>query len=398
MIKYIKYPPAKRGKIILWGLLASYPFGGMTWQVLHHLAGLRQLGFDVWYVEDSDRLVLSPNTYSPTYDYFENVKFLSKQMESIGLGNRWIFRPPTLYDKCLGARDINGLSQLYKEADAVLNLCGSQELKPEHSVIRTLVYLETDPIASQIKVANGDEETIKLLSAYDFLFTYGENLGSDDCLIPAEKFLWHKTRPPVIVGWWEGEKITLVRQVLTTVANLKQSAPDVSWQGKKLRWSKHDEFQLFLDLPCSSKLPLEIAVGGISESEISQLQEKGWKVVPAVSIADPLKYMDYIRSSLGEFTVSKEQYVHSRSGWFSDRSVCYLASGRPVITQETGFSRFIPMGKGLFSFNTLDDAIEAIDSVSQNYEHNSDSARDLAHEYFSAEKVLADVMTTVGLM
>src|SRR5919197_692939 len=113
------YPPAKRGTIVLWGLLASSPFGGMTWQVLHHLAGIRRLGFDVWYVEDSEKAVCHPSTFCGTFDATANIAYLARQMQSIGLGERWIFRPPGVYDTCCGARDIAGLARLYREADAV---------------------------------------------------------------------------------------------------------------------------------------------------------------------------------------------------------------------------------------------------------------------------------------
>ena len=145
MILTRKYPPVTRGKIVVWGLLASAPFGGMIWQVFHHLVPLRRLGFDVWYVEDSDRIVFDPVTYHPTWEYDANIEYLSRCMDRIGMGDRWIFRPPEVYDTCVGATDKAGLTELYREADAVINLCGAQEIRDEHAVIRCLIYLETDP-------------------------------------------------------------------------------------------------------------------------------------------------------------------------------------------------------------------------------------------------------------
>ena len=392
------YPPAKRGKIVVWGLLASRPFGGMTWQVLHHLAGLRRLGFDVWYVEDSDTPVLHPTTYWETSDYTANVAYLARQMASVDLGNRWIFRPPSVYDTCCGARDLAGLAQLYKEADAVFNLCGAHVLRPEHGVIRCLVYLETDPVETQVDVANQGIRTIQELAAYDHLFTYGENFGAPDCLVPLERFIWQPTRPPVCVDWWTTTGCPAAAAPLTTIANWRHTGKDIIWQGEIYHWSKHYEFLRFLTLPMQSPVPLELALGGISDDELAQVRRHGWRIVPSISVADPGAYRDYIRASRGEFTVAKEQYVRLRTGWFSDRSVCYLAAGRPVITQDTGFGNILPTGEGLFAFTTLDEALAAIEAVSQDYVRHAAAAYQIAQEFFAAERVLGNVLRQIGLL
>jgi hypothetical protein len=394
----IQYPPVKRGKLIVWGLLASYPFGGMTWQVLHHLAGLRKLGFDVWYVEDSDKAMCDPNTFWPTFDYESNVSYLARQMESVGLAGRWVFRPPGVQDRCLGATNLPGLKKLYREADAVLNLCGSHQLRGEHDVIDCLVYLETDPVPKQVAVANGDESIIDQLDPYDYLFTYGANIGADDCLVPVARYDWYPTRPPVYVDWWSRFSALRENAPLTTIANWKHSGNDVVWGGVKWRWSKHYEFQRFIQVPSRSALPLEIAVGGIDDEETRRLREHGWNLRASTSLSDPAKYRDYIAGSLGEFTAAKEQYVRPRTGWFSDRSVCYLAAGRPVITQETGFANMLPTGEGLLSFLTADEAVGAIDELAGDYARHSCAAEAIAREYFDAERVLGDVLHIVGLI
>jgi hypothetical protein len=325
------YPPARRGKIVVWGFLASMPCGGMTWQVLHYLVGLRRLGFDVWYVEDSESLIYSPVTYWRITDYAANVKHLARFMESISLENRWIFRPPGVWDFSLGATDLDGLAKLYREADAVLNLCGAQELRAEHDAIRCLIYLQTDPTADQVRVANGDPEIIRELDAYGHLFSYGENLGTTDCLVPLERYSWQPTRPPVCVDWWETTSPPASGAALTTVANWKHTGNDVAWQGETWRWSKHHEFQRFINLPLQAALPLELAVGAIDDDDEARLRDRGWRIVPSRTLADPEAYREYIRSSLGELTVAKEQDVCPRTGWFSDSSVCYLAAGRPAL-------------------------------------------------------------------
>jgi hypothetical protein len=389
------YPAATRGKLIVWGLLASYPFGGMTWQVLHYVAGLRRLGYDVWYVEDSDRFVLSAGDFSRTSEWRANVEYLARHMQAIGLGDRWVFRPPRNADATCGALDFAGLKRLYREADAVLNICGAQELLPWHDAIRCLVYVQTDPVADQVAVASGDAQKIEELDAYRFLFTYGQHIGAPDCAIPVERHMWHTTRPPVCIDWWEGAPAPGTGAALTSILKWQHETKDVVWRGVKWHWSKHREFRRFLGVADRSTLPLELAISSIPDDDLDELHRRGWRTRPSASVADPAAYREFIRSSLGEFTAAKEQYVVPRSGWFSDRSVCYLAAERPVITQETGFSNYISSGEGLVGFTTLDDALAAIDAVSRDYARHSRRAREIAGEYFDAERVLTEMMEIV---
>ena len=393
-----KYPPATRGKIVVWGYLGAYPFGGMTWQVLHYVAGLRKLGFDVWYVEDTDSAVRDPVTLWDTDNYQPNVDYLQARMDSIGLADRWIFRPPGIYDYCVGATGINGLAALYREATAVINLCGSHELRADHDDINCLVYLETDPVPKQIAVATGDEKTLAELGRYQFLFTYGENLGSEICNIPLEVFDWQITRPPVIVDWWQSSSKPTPNAAFSTITSWTHTWNDVVWQGETWRWSKHHEFRRFKSLPEKSATALELAVAGMNDAEAEEFRKLGWRLRPASEVSDPDIYRDYIRNSLGEFTVAKEQYVLPRTGWFSDRSVCYLASGRPVVTQETGFSEFLPCGEGLMPFVTEQEAADALAAVTGDYDRHCAAARTIARECFAADDVLREMMSAIGLL
>lgn len=394
---FASYPPANRGRVIVWGMLASFPFGGMTWQVLHYLVGLRRLGFDVWYVEDTDNELLDPVTFWSTPEYAANVRYLSERMNSVGLGDRWIFRPPGNRESCLGARDRVGLRRLYREADAALNLCGYHSLRPEHEGIACRIYLQTDPFVEQIRVAENDPQTITRLDDYDHLFSYGENLGSPDCLVPLARYQWNPTRPPVCVDWWASDGAPRADSALTTISNWRHWDNDVVWRGEKYYWRKDREFRRFIALPLGSKLPLELALDRIGREDEVALRDHGWRIIPARRLSHPAAYREYIRGSLGEFTVAKDQYVRPVTGWFSDRSVCYLAAGRPVITQETGFSKSIPSGAGLYGFSTLDDALAAVDAVASDYEGNCRAAREIAAEYFAAEKVVGALVERMGL-
>ena len=395
-----EYPRADRGKIVVWGLMGSLPFGGMIWQALQYVVGLRRLGFDVWYVEDSDRVVYDPVSFWPTLDYSANVERLDSYMRSVGLGDHWVFRPPGVRDMCLGAAaDPTELQRLYEEADAAINLCGAQEMRPEHRAIRRLIYLQTDPTADQVRVACGERPKIEELETYDILFTYGENIGADDCRIPVKRFEWHTTRPPVLMDWWSNGDGLEPERKLTTITNWKRfPKKNVTWQGEAWSWNKQDEIRRFIALPERSALPLELALGGIvSERDQELLRSHGWKIRSAADLADAHAYRDYIRHSMGELTIAKEQYVIPRSGWFSDRSVCYLAAGRPVITQNTGFGKAIPTGEGLFAFDCEDDALGAIDEVAADYERHAKAAKEIAAEYFACESVLSDMLSKAGM-
>jgi len=395
--KRISYSPCNHGKIVVWGMMGHSPFGGMVWQVLHYLIGLRRLGFDVWYVEDSDELVYDPISFDLSSGCETNVARLGEVMDSVGLGDRWVFRLP-MTESCRGSLDEKGLDRLYAECDAAFNLCGAQELRERHDVIPRRVYVETDPVLIQVAVAMGNQRLTDKLDRYDFLFTYGENLGADDCLVPLKRFDWKKTRPPVCLDLWATDESPGPDAHLTSIANWKHSGKDIQWQGSTWRWSKHHNFLRFIDIPAAAALTIELAVGAISKSERDLLEECGWLTSNSDRLDSPDAYCRFIRQSCGEFTVAKEQYVAPRSGWFSDRSVCYLATGRPVVTQSTAFEKYIPTGEGLYAFETRQQALDAIQSIADDYPRHSRAASEIAREFFGADKVLARMLIDVGLL
>lgn len=401
------YPAASRGKFIVWGMLGTLPFGGMVWQVYHYIIALRRLGFDVWYVEDSDRPVYDPIHQNPTMEYAENLSLLARHMAAIGLKDRWVFRAPATAD-CFGAIDSNGLKMLYREAQAALNLCGCQEPRPEHVDIACRIYLETDPVENQVAVALGHKQVIDQLDTYDWHFTYGENFGSPDCMVPLGRYEWRPTRPPVVTDLWFDATRPTSNAALTTIAKMNHQSSDIGWKGHDTkdvrwngsvwRWNKYHEFLKFIHVPLRSPLPVEISTGTLSPDTLRLLQSNGWRIRDAAILNDPLAYREYVQSSLGEFTVAKEQYVAPRSGWFSDRSVCYLAAGRPVIMQDTGFSKAVPVGAGLFAFSSYEEVVAAIESIAEDYAHQSAAALEIAREYFDAEKVVGQMLRPIGLL
>ena len=301
------------------------------------------------------------------------------------------------------------VSRLFEKADALVNLTGSTCLLEEHTRVPVRIYLETDPVMRQIEVVRGDRKAIDLLAAHTHHFTYGENLGAPDCGVPVTRFNYLPTRQPIVLDWWtpdwrlssdvNGRPNIPAR--FTTIAKWRQPGKDIEWNGETYSWSKHVEFLKFIDLPRRTQQEFELALAWENEKDeevIPQLTSFGWNVVDAISLSlDIVPYRDYILGSRGEFTVAKDQNIRLRSGWFSDRSACYLAAGKPVVTQDTAFGNILPTGRGLFAFRNMEDILSAIDTIESNYEGHCRAAREIAEEYFAAEKVLGSLMERVGL-
>ncbi len=387
--------PRRKGKIVVFGILFWYPLAGVTFQFLHFLLGLRRLGYDPYYIEDCARWIYDPRINDISPDASGNISIVLPSLKAHGFGNRWAFRATYPGGKCHGMTEAQIL-RLYREADAFLNVTGAQDLRPEHLTSARRVYVETDPVAAQIRIAQGRRETIQALEAHHVHFSYGENFGAPDCRVPLDRFHWIPTRQPVLLDFWQNPYAPN-GSPYTTIATWKNKGKDITFNGEKYYWSKNREFMKFIDLPQRRPVPFELAVG--REGNVQRtLQKYGWSWTDSIQISSDLeRYRDYILRSRGEFTVAKDQNIRLRSGWFSDRSACYLAAGRPVITQETGFSNCLPTGRGLFGFETMDDILAAVDCIESDYEDHCRAAREIAREYFAAEKVLGKLMEQAGL-
>jgi hypothetical protein len=383
--------------IVVFGIAFLYPLAGVTWQVLHYLVGLRRLGFDPYYVEDSSRWVYDPRLGDTTPDPAANIAAVLPALQAHGFGDRWACRVHALDGRCYGL-DEGRLRALYREAAALLNVTGAQEIRDDHLTGARRVYIETDPVATQIGVAEGDAKTIEQLAAHDVLFSYGENFGRPDCEVPLERFGWLPTRQPVVLDFWPPAPSTAPAPY-TTIATWRHQKDRV-FRGETYYWSKEREFLKILDLPRYSPAPIELALDITPDAPETEplLRQHGWGVVSAAHVSgDVAVYRDYIRHSRGEFTVAKDQNVRLRSGWFSDRSATYLAAGRPVVTQETGFSNILPAGRGLFGWNDLEGIVNALEAIEADHGGHSRAAREIAAEYFAAERVLASLLERAGL-
>jgi hypothetical protein len=387
-------PEKLKPRIIVFGILFWYPLAGVTYQFLHFMLGLRKLGYDPYYVEDSARWIYDPNLCDSSPDALPNITTVAPVLQAHGLADRWAFRGCYEGGKCYGMTE-SQISELYKTADIMLNVTGAQDLRQEHARCPVRVYLETDPVEAQIQVAQGHQQTIATLDAYTHHFTYGENLGNPDCRLPVERYHWRPTRQPVMMELWQPLP-PRPGAAYNTIATWKNKGKDITFNGETYYWSKDREFMKILDLPMRRDVAFELATNPAGDAP-GLLRANGWKLADPVAISrDMRRYNHYIRESRGEFTVAKDQNIRLKSGWFSDRSACYLAAGRPVINQETGFSHQLPTGKGLFSFQTMDDILAAVDAIESDYAGHCRAARELAEEYFAAEKVLGNIMDQLG--
>jgi hypothetical protein len=384
-----------RGRIIVTGMAVYVPLPGVIYQILHYLIGLRRLGYEAYYIEDNIRWVYDSVAQTVVPDPGANVAIVAAALDSHGFADHWGYRCGNEVGRCYGMTEAE-LASLYRDADALLNVTG-QTLEGDQLTCRRRIYIESDPFASQVRLHRGDADELARVSAHDTHFTFGENIGAADCGIPATQIDWLPTRQPVDVELWHPPAGTVATDRYTTITTWENHVDAIIHDGETYHWRKDREFEKFLDLPRRTQASFEIALN-VDDDVLGLLASYGWKYAAANEVAmDTDSYRAYVWGSRGEFTVARDQYVRPRTGWFSDRSACYLAAGRPVITQETSFSKFLPTGCGLFAFTTLDEIVAAVDRIETNYAAHARAAREIAAEYFAAEKVVGRLMTQAGL-
>lgn len=379
-------------RIILAGIIGRYPWGGVTWCSLMYLLGLRALGHDVYYLEDTSECNYDPDEDTLATDPHYALHYIHDSLSPFDLGDRWCYVDYT------GKHHGIGESQwktICASTDLLLVLSGGcWTIRDHYRSIPCKAFIDSDPAFTQLAIdqaaRRADEKSqwyVDYFRAFDRLFTFGANVGTPHSNVPTGEFKWIHTWQPVCMDLWTPRSALPRREVWTTVMTWKiESFQDIGG-------NKDQEFLRVIELAkvCQQEnlAPIELAINGPREF----LREQGWNCVDAFAVSRDLwRYHNYLSSSRAEFSVAKQTYVKSNSGWFSDRTECYLAAGCPVVVQETGFSRVLPVGKGLFSWNTLEEAVAGMREVEGDWPLHSAAAHEIAHEHFDATKVLGRLL------
>ena len=389
----------KRKRIVIMGFMGSMPIAGVIWQHIHYIVGAQRLGHEVFFIEDSARLPYNPETFEVTDEFDYAAKVLACLARDFDFKNRWAYCARYLPGNPTAGLPLKKIRQLYREADAILNVCGTQEFNNDLLVSDRILYVESDPGVEQIKIDKRVKSTMEYLRRHRALFTFGENVGTKSFPVPTHGFKWLATRQPVVTGFWKTKRSPASAPVFTSVANWSTSGlKDISWRGERYLWSKSREFLRFVSAPAKAGETFELATNIKDSKTRTKFERNGWRLrCPLQMSVDYWLYRDYIQRSKGEFTVAKDQYVRLNTGWFSDRSACYLAAGRPVITQETGFTKNYGGKAGLLSFRSVGEIVDAVEEVNRDYANHSRAAYDIAREFFEAEKVLKSILDRAGI-
>lgn len=376
-------------RIIVTGLIAQYPLGGVSWDYIQYVLGLSRLGHDVYYLEDTGQWPYNPAEDALVDDPTYNVNYLRDVMRRFDMDDKWAYHFP-LTAEWFGLTDQKRV-EVVESADLLINVSGTLERPQNFRQASRLAYIDSDPVFTQVKIVRGQKDFRKIIDVHDVHFSFGEAFSE---AVPLTGHHWHPTRQPIVLSEWHPSMPR--RDVYTTVMNWT-SHNDVVYNGQTYG-QKDVEFKRFLELPSRvAPTVLEIAanIGKTRQTPHDLLAYKGWRVVDPEKVCPDLdSYRNYIETSKAEWSVAKNGYVLGQPGWFSCRSACYLAAGRPVVVQDTGFSSVLPVGEGILPFKTIEEAADAIQEVEANYARHAKTAREIAQAYFDSERVLTHMIDT----
>jgi hypothetical protein len=403
-------------RIIVTGLIAQhYTMGGVAWDYLQYVVGLHRLGHDVYYFEDSGEWPYNLDGGESGSDWvakdcLKNIAYLNEILSRYALADRWAYRFP-LTSTWFGLAD-EKRKKIIDTADLLINVSGTLEHPENYRTVKKLIYIDSDPGFTQVKLKTKHDEFEERVRAHDLHFSFGECMPDN---LKDDQYDWRPTRTPILLAAWETKQSP--RNVYTTIMNWTSYKP-LEYEGRYY-FQKDVEFIKFLDqkkflrdvnfevalsklqhanwqsgmLPNLSEWPEEI----LQKNPVDLLTCFGWNVVdPAEQCGDIDTYRNYILDSKAEWSVAKSGYVVSSPGWFSCRSACYLAAGRPVIVQDTGFGKVLPVGEGLMSFSNPEESVEAVMAVESNYPLHAKRAKEIAIEFFDSDKVLKNLIDTAG--
>ena len=376
--------------LVLAGALAQRPHhGGHTWVFLQYLLGLRRLGWEVLFVD-----WLHPDMcgQEARVDTSVNVRYLHDVFERFGLGGAYAVIDVSTGASC-GVPRREVIDRVRRSA-ALINVMGYLEDEELLGAAPLRVFLDIDPGFGQMWRALGLADPF---AGHDLFVTVGENIGAPGCLIPNCGLDWIKTPQPVVLDEWP--VVEDRGEGFTSVAAWRGPYGPIEYEGRTYGLRVH-EFRRFVALPRASGQRFELAldIDSAESGDLELLRVNGWQLAEPTTVAgDPWTYRDYIQGSLAELMVAKNMYVQARTGWFSDRSICYLASGRPVLAQDTGLAGRFADGDGLVLFSTLDEAREGTRRIASDPGLHGRAARSIAEDHFASDRVLSRLLVRLGI-
>lgn len=383
-------------KAIVSGMIATYPVGGVAWDYGQYALGLERLGFEVYYLEDTGLEAYDPEAraYGVAYDY--GLAFLQQSLDELSpsLGRRWHARTP---EGATHGLTLDEFRDVVADAEVLLNVSGSALMRDDYLPCRNKVLIDTDPGLTQLRNfpcwdARPNWMGTHGYRAHDHFFTYAELIGTAECALPTLGLAWQATRPPVVLELWRAEP---PGERWTTVMSWRALPEPIEYRGRRYG-GKEVEFERIENLPRHTAAALEVAIGGSAPAE--RWRSLGWSVIDSQAVsARAGDYRSYIEGSRGEFSVAKNTYVATQCGWFSCRTACYLAAGRPAVIQDTGFSRLFSCGEGVVAFPDLAGAAAGLERVEADYAGHQRAAREFARAHFAAEDVLGSLLERAGV-
>jgi hypothetical protein len=376
-------------KILIGSVISITPFSpGMAWNWMHHAVGLRKLGHEVYYVEEVEpRWCVDSRGQPCRFEDSLNRGLFQTIMERFGfLGSAC-----QVYNggEATFGMTLDALVAVAREADLLLNISGHVKTDRLLGRAKRRVYVDQDPVYTQLWLAEYGKDLN--LRAHDAFVSVGLNIGTPLTPIPGGGVEWRHALPPVVLDYWPYRFDPSCCR-FTTIASWSGFG-DLCYRGE---WygSKEEEFRRFAGLPPAAGQEFEVALRRHREEDegVRRLRENGWVLTEASRIADLSRYQDYIARSRAEIGIAKNAYVKGRSGWFSDRTAHYLASGKPALVQSTGFERHLPTGRGLLAFGSLEEAVAGVEAINQDYEGHCRAAREIAAEFLDYRKVLPKLL------
>ncbi len=376
------------------GALAQKPkIAGHTWALLQYLLGFRRLGCETLFVDHLDPSVCADEAGRDGLpEGSVNLRYALDVVRCFGLEDDYVLLGPE--GESLIGMPRSRLLERVRHSALLLNIMGYLRDEEVLGLAPRRVFLDIDPGFGQFWNELGLHHPF---AGYDAYVTIGLNIGRPDCTIPTCGLDWIVTPQPVVLEWWPPSDV--LGESFTTIASWRGAYGPVEFRGKTYGLRVH-QFRRFVELPGLTRRTFELALA-IHPNEtrdLALLSDNGWALVdPHVVAGDPLSYRNYIGRSLAEFSVAKDIYVQTRGGWISDRSLCYLASGRPVLAQETGFSHHYPTGEGLLAYSTPEEAVAGVEEIVRRPDRHARAARALAEEYFDSDKVLSRLLQQLGV-